>query len=187
MKQIPLSRRLLLALLLLALPATAAFATTREEAEQAIAEAKAMREKALAAGVTDSEAAAMIEEAAALLPTRQYTRAARIAYWAVRQDEFAMKLLTGGADATAEDKKALAEAAIAAAEAAREKAASVGGEWRDVGDMIKSAKTLAGAGEYDKAIEAAAAAKFQSERGYEQALAERGADFPDYVRKALEK
>lgn len=188
MKQNPWSRRLLLALLLLALPASAAFATTRDEAEQAIAEAKALREKATAAGVTGSEAAAMIEEAEALLPSRQYTRAARIAYWAVRQDEFAMKLLTSSsAGATVEDKKALAEAAITAAEAARERAASVGGEWRDVGTIIKSAKTLAGAGEYDKAIEAAAAAQFQSERGYEQALAERGADFPDYVRKALEK
>ena len=181
------TRRLIIALLLLALPATAAWATSREEAEQAIAEAKTMREQAVAAGVTDSESAAMIEEAEALMPSRQYTRAARIAYWAVRQDEFAMKLLAGDAAPAAEDKKAMAEALIAAAEAARQKSASVGGEWRDVASMIKSAQTLAGAGEFDQAIEAASAAKFQSERGYEQAMAEQGADFPDYVRAALKK
>jgi nucleoid-associated protein YgaU len=75
---------------------------------------------------------------------------------------------------------------IAAAEAARQKAAEVGGEWRDVGKMIKSAETLMGAGEFDKAIEAASAAKFQAEKGYEQALAEKDADMPDYMRKALE-
>lgn len=186
MKTPTLTRRLAFAALLCALPATAAFATDREEAEQAIAEAKAMREKAAAAGVTESESTAMIEEAEALLPSRQYTRAARIAYWAVRQDEFALKIKTGGAT-LAEDKKAMTEALIAAAEEARKKAAAVGGEWRDVGEMLKSAKALAGAGEYDKAAEAASAAKFQSERGYEQAMAERGADFPDYVRKALAK
>lgn len=186
MQSLTLARRLLLAAVLCTLPATAAFATDREEAEQAIAEAKAMREKAAAAGVTESEAAAMIEEAEGLMPSRQYTRAARIAYWAVRQDEFALKLKTGNA-APAGDKKAMTEALIADAEAAQKKAISVGGEWLDVDETIKSAKALAGAGEFDKAAEAASAAKFQCERGYEQALAERGANFPDYVRKALEK
>ena len=51
MKIHQLSHRLIIALLLIAVPASAAWATTRSEAEQAIAEAKAMREKAAGAGV----------------------------------------------------------------------------------------------------------------------------------------
>jgi rubrerythrin len=61
----------------------------------------------------------------------------------------------------------------------------VGGEWRDTAAMIKSAETLAGAGEFDKAIEAAAAAEFQAKRGYEQAMAEKNADFPQYMLDAV--
>jgi len=80
----------------------------------------------------------------------------------------------------------MAESAIAAAEEARKKAASVGGEWRDTAGMIKSAQTLAGAGEFDQAIEAATAAKFQADRGYEQAMAEKDAGFPDYMLKAVQ-
>jgi hypothetical protein len=183
MKTHHLSRRLIIALLLIAVPATAAWATTRSEAEQAIAEAKTMRDKAAAAGVENSMASEMIEEAESLLPSRQYTRARQIAYWAIRQDEFAMKALTGDVAPATEDKAAVAEAMIKAAEEAQAKAASVGGEWRDVADMIKSAKTLAGAGEFDEAIEVASTAKFHSERGYEQSLHERNADFPDYMRQ----
>lgn len=182
MKIQSLSHRLILAAILLAIPVTATWATTRGEAEDAIAEAKETREQAAAAGVEDSMAGEMIKEAESLLPSRQYTRARQIAYWAIRQDEFAMQAMTGEVTPAAEDKAALAGAMIASAEQARQKAASVGGEWRDVGGMIKSAKTLAGAGEFDKAIEAASTAKFQSERGYEQALAERNAGFPDYMR-----
>ena len=52
--------------------------------------------------------------------------------------------------------------------------------------MLKSARTLAGAGEFDQAIEAASAAKFQAERGYEQAMAEKDAGFPDYMIKAAQ-
>jgi hypothetical protein len=183
MKIHQLSHRLIIALLLIAVPASAAWATTRAEAEQAIAEAKAMREKAAGAGVENSMAGEMIEEAESLLPSRQYTRARQIAYWAIRQDEFALQALAGEVAPATEDKAAMAEAMIKAAEEAQAKAASVGGEWRDVGDLIKSAKTLAGAGEFEQAIEAASTAKFQSERGYEQSLAERNADFPDFMRK----
>lgn len=175
--------RLILALLLITIPATATWATTRGEAEQAIAEAKAMRDKASAAGITESMATEMIEEAEGLLPSREYTRARQIAYWAIRQDEFAIQAKAGDVAPAIEDEATVAEAMIAAAETAREKAASVGGEWRDVGGMIKSAKTLAGAGEFEEAIEVASTAKFQSERGYEQAMAERDADFPSYMRK----
>jgi len=169
--------------LMILIPATASWATTRDEAEAAIAEAKVLREQAVEAGAEESLAAEMIEQAESLLPSRQYTRARQYAYWAMRQDEFAMKVAGGEVDLE-EDKAAAAESMIAAAEAARQKAAEVGGEWRDVGSMIKSAETFMGAGEFDKAIEAASAAKFQAERGYEQALAERDADMPEYMREA---
>jgi uncharacterized protein (UPF0332 family) len=174
------------AALLLLVPATASWATTRAEAEQAIAEAKELREQALEAGVTDSLAGEMIEQAESLLPSRQYTRAQQYAYWAMRQDRFALELAQGDAEIE-EEKATTAEAMIEAAEAARQKAAEVGGEWRDVGDLIKSAKTFFGAGEFDQAIEAASAAKFQADRGYEQALAEQDADMPEYMYEALEQ
>ena len=180
------STDLILILLLVAVPATSAWATSRDEAEAAIAEAEVAHQKALDAGVSDSQAGEMIEEAKSLLPSRQYTKAKKFAYWAVRQSEFALQVQAGDA-VVEEDKAAQAEALIAAAEESRKKADSVGGEWRDTAKMIKTARTLAGAGEFDKAIEAASAAKFQAERGYEQAMAEKGADFPDYVRAAAEK
>jgi hypothetical protein len=185
MKSDTLVSRLLIAVLLVAIPGTAAWATTRQEAEAALAEAKAVHEKAIAMGAADSQAAEMIEEATALLSSRQYTKSQMIAYWAIRQAEYAMQV-NSGETVVAEDKAAMAESLIAAAEEARKRAASVGGEWRDTADMIKSARTLAGAGEFDKAIEAASAAKFQAERGYEQAMAEKDADFPSYMLKAVQ-
>jgi hypothetical protein len=186
MKTRNLATRLVIAALLVVIPATAAWATTRQDAEAAIAEAKTMRDRAAAAGVAKSEAGSMIEEAESLLKVRQYTKAKMIAYWAIRQDEFAIDAL-GGETPAEQNKEALANAMIKSAEAAREKAASVGGEWRDVGDMLKSAKTLAGAGDFDKAMEVASAAKFQAEKGYEQAMAEKNADFPVYMHKAVGK
>ncbi|WP_058554077.1 hypothetical protein [Thiohalocapsa sp. ML1] len=183
MKKTRLATDLILIVLLFAIPATSAWATSREEAEAAIAEAEAMHEKAAAAGAADNQAKEMIEEAESLLPSRQYTKAKMVAYWAIRQSEFAMQVQSGET-AVAGDKQAEAQAAIAAAEAARKQAASVGGEWRDTAAMIKNAETLAGAGELDEAIKAAEAAKFQAERGYEQAMGEKGADLPDYMREA---
>jgi hypothetical protein len=183
MKMRRISTGLIAIALMVLIPFTASWATTRAEAEAAIAEAKDLREKAVAAGVTDSLAEQMLEQAESLLPSRQYTRAQQYAYWAMRQDEFAMKLASGEVQVE-DDKAATAEALIAAAEAARQKAAKVGGEWRDVGSMIKSAQTLMGAGEFDQAIQAASAAKFQAERGYEQAMAEKDADMPVYMREA---
>lgn len=181
------ARRLILALLLVAVPTTAAWATTRQEAEDAIAKAEATHEQAVAAGAADNQAAEMIEEAKSLMPSRQYTKAQMIAYWAIRQAEFAMKVQSGQ-ETVAEDKEAkLAESMIDAAEKAREKAASVGGEWRDTAKMIKNAQTLAGAGEFQKAIEVASAAKFQAERGYEQAIAEKDAGIPDYMVRGASK
>lgn len=64
----------------------------------------------------------------------------------------------GGTSAAADE----ASQAIAAAEAARTKAAAVGYEWRDTGKMIKAAKKAAEAKEYDKAVTLAGKAKRQS-------------------------
>ena len=84
-----------LVLLLVALIPLTVWATTREEAESAIAEAKQMREDAIAAGVTDSPTNELIQQAESVLPSRQYTRALQYAQWAWRQDAMAMRLLAG--------------------------------------------------------------------------------------------
>jgi rhodanese-related sulfurtransferase len=77
--------------------------------------------------------------------------------------------------------RADAEAAIAAADAARKKAGSAGSEWRDTGKMIKEASGLLDTKQYSKAIELANTAKKQGELGYEQAMHEKDAGFPDYM------
>ena len=82
-----------LVLLLVALIPLTVWATTREEAESAIAEAKQMRTDAIAAGVTDSPTDEMIKQAESVLPSRQYTRALQYAQWAWRQDAMSMRLL----------------------------------------------------------------------------------------------
>jgi len=64
----------------------------------------------------------------------------------------------GGTTAAADD----ARQAIAAAEAARAKAASVGYEWRDTHKMIKAAQKAVDAHEYDKAVSLAGKAERQS-------------------------
>jgi hypothetical protein len=74
-----------------------------------------------------------------------------------------------------------AQASIEAAEAARRRADSVGGEWRDTATMIEQARALMEAGRYAAAIELANDAKRQGELGYDQALGEQNADFPTYV------
>jgi len=61
------------------------------------------------------------------------------------------------------------EKELARAEAARKKAASVGGEWRDTKKIMKKAKKAGG----DKCVKLAAKARRQGEIGYAQALAER--------------
>jgi len=75
-----------------------------------------------------------------------------------------------------------ADAAIAAAEEARAKAASVDSEWRDTAKMIKKAKALTESGDIDGAIKLADQAKRQGENGYAQGVAEKDAGFPDYVK-----
>jgi hypothetical protein len=171
----------LVALLLAAVPLTSALAAHRSEAEQAIAEAKASQEKASAAGAA-VDTSDLIKQAEGLLPSRQYTKAIEVANQAKKQSEFALSQTGAGGGAAADPgKKAEAEKAIADAEAARKKAASVKGEWRDTKKMIKQAEDLVKAGDYDQAIKTANKAKRQGELGYEQALGQKGVGFPSYV------
>jgi uncharacterized protein YabN with tetrapyrrole methylase and pyrophosphatase domain len=71
--------------------------------------------------------------------------------------------------------KADFETAYAAAKAAQKKAASVGGEWRDIGKFLKQAEQAAEGGDYAKAIVLTNKARFQGEMGYQQALAQKDA------------
>ncbi|WP_295399926.1 hypothetical protein [uncultured Thiocystis sp.] len=177
-----LSTGALIAALMIVMPN--AWATHRAEAEEAIAAAKAAHDTAMSAKVAAPESAAMIQEAEELLPLRQYTKAVELADKARRQDSFAYQQSTSekgaGADADADSK---AKQAIVAAEAARKKAASVGGEWRDTAQLIKDAEGLAKSGKYDEAIQLANQAARQGALGYEQSLAEKGVGFPAYMAK----
>ncbi|MBK1719351.1 hypothetical protein CKO27_17175 [Thiocystis violacea] len=175
-----LSKGVLITALLVCLPLTSAWATHRSEAEQAIAEARAAHEQAVSANAASPETAAMIEQAEGLLPLRQYTKAVELAIQAKRQDDFAVRQAAGGKGGDS-DAKSQAEAALAAAEAARAKADSVGGEWRDTAKMIAEAEGLVKSGSYQEAIALANRARVQGERGYEQALGEREAGFPSYM------
>jgi len=169
--------------LAVALPTSGAWAAHRSEADQAIAEAKAAHEKAAGAGADVGESASLIKQAEGLIPSRQYTKAIELADMAKKQDEFALAKSKegGGAASASEGSSAAADQAIADAEAARKKADSVGGEWRDTAKMIKDAQDLAKAGEFDKAIQLANKAKRQGELGYAQAIHEKNATFPSYV------
>jgi hypothetical protein len=92
--------------------------------------------------------------------------------------------LASACTATGEAKKAEAakaptnaefETTYAAAKAAQKKAASVGGEWRDIGKFLKQAEQAAEGGDYAKAIVLTNKARFQGEMGYQQALAQKDA------------
>ncbi|MCG6861399.1 MAG: hypothetical protein LJE70_09030 [Chromatiaceae bacterium] len=72
--------------------------------------------------------------------------------------------------------------AIAAADTARKKAASVGGEWRDTGKLIDNAQKLAEEGKLDEALELANKAMRQGELGYEQAMSQKDATMPEYMK-----
>lgn len=93
----------------------------------------------------------------------------------------AAALVTGLPVTAWADEKADFEKALAAAEAARKKAASVGGEWRDTGKFLKKAEATASEGDYTKAMKLAEKARRQGELGYEQALQEKDAGIPDYM------
>jgi len=82
--------------------------------------------------------------------------------------------------------KAEVEKAIAAAEDARKKAASVGGEWRDTGKLIKKAQKLAEEGELDEALKIATKAEHQGTIGHDQALGQKDATMPAYMKSSGE-
>ncbi len=82
--------------------------------------------------------------------------------------------------AAASDKAA--QDAIAAAEQARKKAASVKGEWRDTGKIIKQAEQARKKGEFDKAIILANKAERQGKYGYEQAISQQTFKMPSYLK-----
>ncbi|MEW7977694.1 MAG: hypothetical protein AB2814_09760 [Candidatus Sedimenticola endophacoides] len=84
----------------------------------------------------------------------------------------------GGADPRAGQ----VEQAINDAEAAREKAGSVDGEWRDTAKMIESARKALAAGEYDKAMKLAREAHQQGVLGYEQAMSQQELRIPSYLK-----
>lgn len=68
-----------------------------------------------------------------------------------------------------------ASEAIAAAEAATKKAASIGYEWRDTGKIIKSAKEALAGKDFEAALKHANNAKLQGERAYEQGMGQQQA------------
>jgi len=75
----------------------------------------------------------------------------------------------GGSGGSADKGPSACEKELARADAARKKAASVGGEWRDIKKIMKKAKKAGG----DKCVKLAKKARRQGEIGYAQALAER--------------
>ena len=84
-------------------------------------------------------------------------------------------------ETTAVAPNATYEKALAEATAAVEKAASVGGEWRDIRwekskkKYLPSAIAAAEAGDYAKAMKLLEIVQFQAEAGYQQAMEQRSA------------
>ncbi len=96
-----------------------------------------------------------------------------------------LSLLAGFTAALAGDMQAdaaMASEAIAKAEAARKKAASVNGEWRDTGKFIKNAKKAAEAGDYAKAVRLAKKAENEGNLGYQQAVSQSELKIPPYLK-----
>jgi len=79
------------------------------------------------------------------------------------------------------DPAAAYEMALANANAAQKKAASVGGEWRDTGKLMKKAQEAAKAGDYANAKVLADKASFQYKAGYEQAQSQKNVGNPRYL------
>ncbi len=57
----------------------------------------------------------------------------------------------------------------------QKKAASVGGEWRDIGKFLKRAEEAAKKGDFETAVKLAEKARFQGKMGYKQALEQKDA------------
>ena len=79
------------------------------------------------------------------------------------------------------DPKVQFETELASTQAAVDKAASVGGEWRDIRwkkskkQYLPNAIKAAEAGDYEKAMKLLSIAKFQAEAGYKQAMDQKNA------------
>ena len=84
--------------------------------------------------------------------------------------------------ANADDQEKFREE-LTAAIAAQQKAAAVGGEWRDTEATIAEAQSAARKGNYQLALALARWAAEQGRLGYLQAMAQRDAGFPPYFRK----
>ncbi|MBU0501208.1 MAG: SoxXA-binding protein [Gammaproteobacteria bacterium] len=83
----------------------------------------------------------------------------------------------------AEQQTAICDVAAVMAEAriAQQKAQSVGGEWRDLAKTLDQAAVAAAEGDCEKANKKYAAARFQGEMGYQQALEQANAGNPAYL------
>ncbi len=68
------------------------------------------------------------------------------------------------------------------AKAAQKRAASVEGEWRDIGKFLKKAQALAKKGDYEAAFKLARKAYIQGKLGYTQALSQQKVDWPSYFK-----
>ncbi|WP_456405347.1 hypothetical protein [Thiolapillus sp.] len=98
---------------------------------------------------------------------------------------FGLALLIAGCTASTPEKpsnlQAQYETALKNAQAAVDKAASVGGEWRDIRwkkskkKYLPSAIKAAEAGDYEKALKLLEIVQFQAEAGYKQAMAQKNA------------
>ena len=89
-----------------------------------------------------------------------------------RQLMLAISIATAGAAFSGSALAGAADKAIADAKAAQKQAASVGGEWRDTGKMIKKAEELLKEGKTKEAAEMAEAAEIQAMLGYMQATSQ---------------
>ncbi|MEJ2405559.1 MAG: SoxXA-binding protein [Candidatus Thiodiazotropha sp.] len=70
---------------------------------------------------------------------------------------------------------------IDAAKAAKKEAASVNGEWRDTGKMIKKAEELLKQGKFVEAAKLANDAAKQGHLGYQQAVSQKDLKMPSYL------
>lgn len=90
--------------------------------------------------------------------------------------------LTSNLPAADQPDAAAFAASLAAAKAAQKKADSVGGEWRDIGEFLQKAEELAKKNQWSEAIQLTEKARKHSELGYVQALDQKNADFPAYMK-----
>lgn len=80
------------------------------------------------------------------------------------------------------DPAADVDAVIKKAEVARQRAASVSGEWRDTEKLIQQAKNSVQENNFANALILANQAYHQGELGYQQAMRQKNLDFPAYLR-----